>query len=130
MQNKEFKTQVENAAYSTANRLRGVCVPTNERIIAAAYLLYLTGKQNYSFDNVNEIIDNDSFAAQKKYFITNFVNEEAWQSVQPLAREYASDVFKEIVLTYENPSKNEPDTSTPSSLTKLAIKIFPMYLKK
>ena len=124
MQNKEFRTQVENAVFSLNSRLRNLPdVLTNEKVIAAAYLLYLTGKQNYAFDNVNEIIDNDYFAAEKKYFITNFVNEEAWQSVQPLAREYASDVFKEIVLTYENPSKNEPDTSTPSSLTKLAIKI-------
>lgn len=122
MQNKEFKTQVENAAYSIANRLRGVCVPTNERIIAAAYLLYLTGKQNYSFDNVNEIIDNDSFAAQKKYFITSFVNEETWKSVQPLANEYSSDVFKEIVLINDI-TNSRFDISTPKSITELAKKI-------
>ena len=60
MQNKEFRTQVENAVFSLNSRLRNLPdVLTNEKVIAAAYLLYLTGKQNYAFDNVNEIIDND-----------------------------------------------------------------------
>lgn len=124
MLNNEFNTQVENATTAISNRLRvSAKIPTAENVIASAYLLYLCAKQNYAFKSLNEIIGNDSFATQKKYFLTNSINEEIWQNILPLTTDYPLTVFKEIVLTHENQSKNQPDTSTPISLVKLASKI-------
>ena len=93
MLNNEFNTQVENATTAISNRF------------------------------LNEIIGNDSFASQKKYFLTNSINEKSWQIILPLTTDYSVTVFKEIVLTYENQSRTQPDTSTPISLVKLASKI-------
>lgn len=121
MRKDTFNTQVEKATWDICNKLRTHSAYSMESVISAAYLLYLTGKQNYAFKHLDEIINNDCLATEKKYFLTNFIKEETWQLLYTLTTEYPMEIFKEIILSFEN--IDSCFTTTPISIIKLAKKI-------
>lgn len=120
----ELTIRTANATSAIISKLRFSAIdPNTERVIALAYLLYLTGKQNYAFQSLNDIIDNDTLASQKRFFLTNFINEEIWNVIQPLSSDYTPDIFKEIVLTYNYRDRYAHDIYTPDSIIRLTQKI-------
>ena len=85
-----------------------------------AYLLLKVGKYAMPFIKLEGLMAQEGFSEERKKFIRKCVKVEAWDECNNMVTRYDEEVYKELILNYENYLGIRRRNNTPPSLVKLA----------